>query len=53
MFVLGDNRNHSHDSRFWGTVPVEDILGKAFILYWSWDAERMRPRWGRIGDPVP
>ncbi|MFP6598862.1 MAG: signal peptidase I [Deltaproteobacteria bacterium] len=53
VFVLGDNRNHSHDSRFWGTVPVEDILGKAFILYWSWDAERMRPRWGRIGDPVP
>ena len=52
VFVMGDNRDHSHDSRFWGTVPIKDILGKAFVLYWSWDRERLRPRWGRIGDGV-
>ncbi len=53
VFVLGDNRDHSHDSRFWGTVPIKDILGKAFILYWSWNSEDFRPRWERIAMPVP
>ncbi len=53
VFVMGDNRDHSHDSRFWGSVPIDDVLGKAFVLYWSWDSERFRPRWTRIGNSIP
>jgi signal peptidase I len=53
VFVMGDNRDHSHDSRFWGTVPIDDILGKAFVLYWSWDSKEFRPRWGRLGMLIP
>jgi signal peptidase I len=35
LFVMGDNRDHSLDSRFWGTVPVEDVRGSAFLIYYS------------------
>jgi signal peptidase I len=49
VFVLGDNRDNSHDSRFWGSVPLRDIKGKAFLFYWSWDQENIAVRWGRLG----
>jgi signal peptidase I len=48
-FVMGDNRDRSYDSRFWGFVPKEKIKGLAFIKYWSWDREKFRPRFGNIG----
>ncbi len=47
-FMMGDNRDDSEDSRFWGFVPQTHIVGKAGMIYFSWDNERMLPRFGRI-----
>jgi signal peptidase I len=49
VFVMGDNRDQSYDSRFWGPVPVEDIKGLAMVIYWSWDGPESWVRWERLG----
>ena len=47
LFVMGDNRDFSHDSRFWGFVPVEDVKGQAFLIYYS-ATEFPAVKWNRV-----
>jgi len=54
-FMMGDNRDNSWDSRFWGFVPFDNVTGRGLITYMSWDKERplyqldKKIRWWRIG----
>lgn len=60
ILAMGDNRDRSSDGRFWGFVDLDAVLGKAFIIYWSWDVnkplfsmERFQSiRWGRLADLI-
>lgn len=51
-FMMGDNRDQSYDSRYWGYVDMSQIKGEALIIYWSWDSNNNWPRFGRIGKLV-
>ena len=48
LFVMGDNRDYSADSRFWGYVPMKAVRGKARFRHWSWDKNTWSVRWSRL-----
>lgn len=52
FFMMGDNRDQSYDSRYWGYVDMKDIRGKALVIYWSWDSKKDWPRFERTGKTV-
>lgn len=51
-FMMGDNRDNSYDSRYWGAVPEDNILGEAILIHWSWDDSRYPSPEVSVSDPL-
>ena len=49
LFMMGDNRENSQDSRFWGFLEIDKVKGKALVIYWSWNSEDNWVRFDRFG----
>jgi len=51
-FVMGDNRDNSNDSRYWGFVPETNLVGKAFMVWMNWDSQSDGIAWERLGSSI-